>query len=46
MEDQLEQEKKQIMKKFAKEKAVINAKVELEEEDRKKLLEELEQKSN
>lgn len=44
MEDQLEAEKKQIMKQFAKERAIIDAKVEIAEEDRKKLLEELEQK--
>jgi hypothetical protein len=42
MEEQLEAEKQQIMKKFAKERAIIDAKVEIAEEDRKKLLEELE----
>lgn len=46
MEDQLEAEKKQIMKQFAKERAIIDAKVEIAEEDRRKLLEELEQKQN
>lgn len=46
MEEQLEQEKKQIIKQFAKERAIIDAKVEIHEEDRKKLLEELEQKQN
>lgn len=44
MEEQLEAEKMQIMKKFAKERQIIDAKVEIAEEDRKKLLEELEQK--
>lgn len=44
MEDQLETEKKQIMKNFAKERTIIDAKVELAEEDRKRLLEELEHK--
>lgn len=46
MEDQLESEKRQIMKQFAKERAIIDAKVEIAEEDRRKLLEELEQKQN
>jgi predicted ATP-dependent protease len=44
MEDQLEAEKKQIMKQFAKERALIEQKGEIAEEDRKKLLEELELK--
>lgn len=44
MEEELEGQKKTIMKQFAKERAVIEAKVEIAEEDRKKLLEELEQK--
>ena len=34
------------MKLFAKERAIIDAKVEIAEEDRRKLLEELEQKQN
>lgn len=34
------------MKQFAKERQIIDAKVEIAEEDRKKLLEELEQKTN
>ena len=34
MEDQLEAEKKQIMKDFERQKAQINAKVEIAEEDR------------
>lgn len=45
MEEQLEAEKHAIMKKFAKERAIIDAKVEIAEEDRKRLLEELESKS-
>lgn len=44
MEEQLEEEKRTIMKQFAKERAIIDAKVEIAEEDRKKLLEELEHK--
>jgi len=34
MEEQLEAEKKQIMKEFERQKANINAKVEIAEEDR------------
>lgn len=42
MEDQLEQEKKQMMKDFEKSKARISAKVEIQEEERQRLLAELE----
>ena len=45
MEDQLEAEKKQIMKDFERQKAGINAKVEIAEEDRQRLLAELESKN-
>ena len=45
MEDQLEAEKKQIMKDFERQKANINAKVEIAEEDRQRLLAELESKN-
>lgn len=45
MEDQLEAEKKQIMKDFERQKANINAKVEIAEEDRQRLLAELENKN-
>lgn len=45
MEDQLEAEKKQIMKDFERQKASINAKVEIAEEDRQRLLAELESKN-
>lgn len=45
MEDQLEAEKKQIMKDFERQKANINAKVEIAEEDRQRLLEELQSKN-
>lgn len=45
MEDQLEAEKKQIMKDFERQKSNINAKVEIAEEDRQRLLAELESKN-
>lgn len=45
MEDQLENEKKAIMKDFERQKANINAKVEIAEEERQRLLQELEVKN-
>jgi len=44
MEEQLEKEKKQIMKKFEKERAMIDAKVEIADEEKQKLIAELDAK--
>jgi hypothetical protein len=44
MEEQLEKEKKAIMKKFEKERAMIDAKVEIADEEKQKLLAELDGK--
>lgn len=46
MEEQLENEKRAIMKDFEKQKAKISAKVEIAEEERSRLLAELETKNN
>ena len=46
MEEQLENEKRAIMKDFEKQKAKISAKVEIAEEERSRLLTELETKNN
>ena len=42
MEEQIEQEKRSITKNFEKQKAALAAKVEIAEEDRQKILAELE----